>query len=150
MYFIFSMSDAFAHILNYFYSFIMYLCVVSFVYTNRCIRVLQNCFVDCKFLQNIHTKNALNMLVHASSNGGTYRFQSQLCWISCLAALRLLGGGLVYEAKFCFSGDFNSPVINSCIHLQVIDFYLNKLGLLWHEWAGRWSQNWAQSLPWEI
>lgn len=47
------------------------------------------------------------------------------------------GGGLVYEAKFCFSGDFNSPVINSCIHLQVIDFYLNKLGLLWHEWAGR-------------
>lgn len=47
------------------------------------------------------------------------------------------GGGLVYEAKFCFSGVFNSPVINSCIHLQVIDFYLNKLGLLWHEWAGR-------------
>lgn len=130
MYFIFSMSDAFAHILNYFYSFIMYLCVVSFVYTNRCIRVLQNCFVDCKFLQNIHTKNALNMLVHASSNGGTvlnFLF-------GCSAPA---GGGLVYEAKFCFSGDFNSPVINSCIHLQVIDFYLNKLGLLWHEWAGR-------------
>lgn len=43
MYFIFSMSDAFAHILNYFYSFIVYLCVVSFVYTNRCIRAKLFC-----------------------------------------------------------------------------------------------------------
>lgn len=133
MYFIFSMSDAFAHILNYFYSFIMYLCVVSFVY--RCIRVLQNCFVDCKFLQNIHTKNALNMLVHASNSGGTYRFQSVLNFLFGYSVPA--GGGLVYEANFCFSGVFNSPVINSCIHLQEIDFYLNKLGLLWHEWAGR-------------